>query len=278
MIYSVTSRKGSNQYYEDVLSEGVLPLRMMLIPSGVFLMGAPEAELERSKFDIPQHSVTVSRFFMGKYPVTQAQWRAVVAMPQVTCSLEAMPSKIRGDMHPVTQVSWYEAVEFCARLTVHSNRQYRLPTEAEWEYACRAVTTTPFHFGNTITTELANYRGTTNDKFDWAGSYNDGPKGEYRKATTPVDKFGSPNAYGLCDLHGNVYEWCQDHWHENYEGAPTDGSAWSNDNEEASRVLRGGSWDENPRHCRSASRDFYSPDDRFSFIGFRVSSASRALP
>lgn len=154
MTYTIAERLGTNQYYEEALAEGVLPLRMMWIPAGRFLMGSPEDELERLDREGPQHSVTVPQFFMAKYPVTQAQWRAVAAMPQVNRDLQADPSNFKGELHPVEQVSWYEAVEFCDRLSAHTNRQYCLPTEAQWEYACRAGTTTPFHFGETITTDL----------------------------------------------------------------------------------------------------------------------------
>jgi formylglycine-generating enzyme required for sulfatase activity len=163
-------------------------------------------------------------------------------------------------------VNWYDAVEFCDRLTHYTNRQYRLPTEAEWEYACRAGTNTPFHFGETITTSLANYNG-TDKKY---GYYGLGPRGQYRQETTPVDQFGVANPYGLCDMHGNVYEWCQDHWHKNYYGAPTDGSAWLTDNQDAARILRGGAWSLDPWNCRSAYRYRYVRTYWSDFIGFRV--------
>ncbi|MGC1307842.1 MAG: formylglycine-generating enzyme family protein [Phormidesmis sp.] len=273
---TINKRQGQNQYYEEFLAEGIRPLEMMRIPPGSFLMGSSEDELERSPDEGPQHEVAIAHFFMARYPVTQAQWRVVAAMAPVNIELKLEPSRFKGDLLPVEQVSWYEAVEFCDRLTLHTNRQYRLPTEAEWEYACRARTTTPFHFGETITTDLANYQGT-----DWeyqektySGSYGAGPKGEYRQQTTPVDHFDIANAFGLCDMHGNVLEWCQDHWHENYEGAPTDGSAWITDDKEASRILRGGSWYFSPRYCRSAYRSYFTPDLRDDVIGFRVSCSA----
>jgi formylglycine-generating enzyme required for sulfatase activity len=146
-----------------------------------------------------------------------------------------------------------------------TGRQYRLPTEAEWEYACRAGTTTPFHFGPTITSDLANYDGNY--------VYGDGPKGKFREETTGVGSF-PPNALGLYDMHGNVWEWCQDHWHSNYEGAPTDGGAWLPSSE--LRLLRGGSWLYYPELCRSAYRDYDFPDNRNCNIGFRV--VCSALP
>ena len=151
-------------------------------------------------------------------------------------------------------MSWYDALEFCDRLSRLSQRTYRLPTEAEWEYACRAGTETPFHFGETITTDLANYRGEddTDEPNEYPGHYGKEPKDEYRKATTPVTHFHPlANAFGLCDMHGNMWEWCLDHWHNHYEGAATDGSAWLTEDKEKRRVIRGGSWDNSPKYCRS---------------------------
>ena len=267
-----------NQCYDEALGEGVLPLRMMQIPAGTFLMGSPKDELERQEIEGPQIEVTLSRFFMGKYPITQAQWRVMAALPQVERELKGDPSRFKGDLRPVESVSWYDAVEFCDRLTILTNRQYRLPTEAEWEYACRAGTTTPFHFGKTITTELANYRGTDNEEYKWSGSYGDGPKGEHREETTPVNQFEGANAFGLCDMHGNVWEWCQDHWHSSYKGAPTDGSAWIEGGSSERRILRGGSWDVIPRFCRSAYRYYIVPGIDITLLGFRVvCSAPRTL-
>ena len=269
---TLTKRQGRNQCYDEALSKDVLPLRMMLIPAGTFTMGSPEDELERRDSEGPQHEVTLSQFFMAKYPVTQSQWRAVAALPQVKRKLKVNPSRFKGELRPVESVSWYDAVEFCDRLTIFTNRQYRLPTEAEWEYACRAGTTTPFHFGETITTDLANYRGTDDDEYKWSGSYADGPKGEYRGETTPVNQFEGANAFGLCDMHGNVWEWCQDHWHSNYEGAPTDGSVWLMENKETRRVRRGGSLINSSSSCRSACRYEFEPGVVNKAIGFRVIS------
>jgi hypothetical protein len=171
-----------------------------------------------------------------------------------------------------TQYSFeQEAVEFCARLSRETGREYRLPSEAEWEYACRAGTTTPFHFGETISTDLANYCGedrTINGTL-YKGSYGDGSNGIYREQTTEVGSF-SANAFGLYDMHGNVWEWCADHWHDSYDGAPTDGSVWLSENENTSRLLRGGSWGYDPFVCRSASRNDYSAEIRYVYNGFRV--------
>jgi formylglycine-generating enzyme required for sulfatase activity len=256
-------RQGTAQFFDEPLGND-LAIEMTLIPAGSFMMGSPEGELERSDREGPQHQVSVAAFCMGKYPVTQAQWRFVAELPSVKQTLDLNPSRFKGDTRPVEQVSWYDAVEFCARLSTYTKRSYRLPSEAEWEYACRAGTTTPFHFGETITTDLANYDG--------SNSYGRGPRGEYRQETTPVDHFAIANAFGLSDIHGNVWEWCQDHWHNNYKGAPTDGSAWLDQDadENALRVLRGGSWDTSPVNCCSASRIYFDPRVTGNSFGFRV--------
>ncbi|WP_310833506.1 formylglycine-generating enzyme family protein [Aetokthonos hydrillicola] len=236
---------------------------MVAIPGGKFLMGSPEHEAERSSKESPQHEVTVPPFFMGKYPVTQAQWRAVAALPQVNRELEPEPSGFKGDNLPVEQISWYEAVEFCDRVSKHTKRDYRLPSEAQWEYACRAGTTTPFHFGETITPELANYNGNC--------TYASASEGEYRQKTTPVGSFRVANAFSLYDMHGNVWEWCADKWHYDYEGSPRDGSSWIEiEGNLVYRLLRGGSWPYNPRTCRSASRFSDNPGYRDYTFGFRA--------
>ncbi|MBR8836630.1 MAG: formylglycine-generating enzyme family protein [Stigonema ocellatum SAG 48.90 = DSM 106950] len=259
------------QYYIEDLGNGV-DLHMVLITGGTFLMGAPETEEGSSDDERPQHQVTVPTFFMGKYPVTQAQWQAVAALPQVNRELNPDPSYFKGENRPVETVSWYDVVEFCDRLSRATGKPYRLPSEAEWEYACRAGTTTPFHFGETITTDLANYRGTDNEKYKWSGSYGAGPKGTYREETTDVGSFGVANAFGLYDMHGLVWEWCADHWHDNYDGAPTDGSVSrnENDNDNQTMLLRGGSWNNGPENCRSAVRSRDAPDLGIGNIGFRV--------
>ncbi|MDJ0900875.1 MAG: formylglycine-generating enzyme family protein [Xenococcus sp. MO_188.B8] len=268
----INRRQQAAQYFLEQLNDQV-SMEMMLIPGGEFLMGAPEDELDSGDSKRPQHKVSVPTFFMGKYPVTQAQWRAVVAMPQVNRELKPDLSCFKGDKRPVERIKWHDAVEFCKRLSQHSGRKYRLPSEAEWEYACRAGTTTPFHFGETITTDLANYRGTDNEEYEeynWSGSYGEGPKGEYRKETTPVDKFGIANDFGLCDMHGNVWEWCEDDWHKNYQNAPSDGSAWVSGGDSDLHVIRGGSWNSYPNNCCSAARNGYNPEFGNYNNGFRV--------
>ncbi|MBR8835277.1 MAG: formylglycine-generating enzyme family protein [Stigonema ocellatum SAG 48.90 = DSM 106950] len=248
------------QYFSENLHNNVI-LEMVAIPHGTFLMGSPSTEEGHRKEESPQHEVTVPPFFMGKYPVTQAQWRAVAALEQVNRELNPDPSNFKGDNLPVEKISWYAAVEFCDRLSKHTKKDYRLPSEAEWEYACRAGTTTPFHFGETITSDLANY----NAKY----TYGDSPKGEGRSKTTEVGSFGVANAFGLYDMHGNLWEWCADHWHDNYNAATTDSSAWINENNYQT-LLRGGSWNYYPQFCRSANRYRYAPDNVNVNIGFRV--------
>ncbi len=249
-------------------------IRMMYIPQGEFWMGTEDEEIERlvkkfgwdaHKRERPQHLVKVPAFYMSQTPITQAQWQAIAATAKIDIDLKTNPSRFKGDELPVEKVNWYEATEFCKRLSRKTKREYRLPSEAEWEYACRAGTKTPFHFGETITADLANYRATE--------TYADEPTGEYRQQTTPVGQF-PPNAFGLYDMHGNVWEWCADTWHHNYEGAPTDGSAWTTNwfgfNDDDDRYqLRGGPWCDNPDSCRSACRGFYNRAYDFD-IGFRV--------
>ena len=247
--------------FVELLADEVT-LEMIAIPKGRFRMGSLENEAARLPNEGPQHEVKVPQFFMGRYPITQGQWRFVASLPRQKQALSLNPSAPKSDAFPVEQVSWYEAIEFCDRLSAHTKRQYRLPTEAEWEYACRANTTTPFHFGDMILTEVANYDGNY--------AYADGPKGEYRMDMTPVNAFGHANAFGLCDMHGNVWEWCQDHWRSDYRGAPADGSAWLTDQAGSKRVRRGGSWFYYPENCRSAFRSSLSPENRAKSVSFRV--------
>lgn len=265
----IKRQQGQAERIIEVLAEGI-ELELIEIPTGTFWMGAPKKELESSINERPQHQVTVPSFYMGRYPITQAQWKAVAALPQVNRELELDPSNFKGANRPVEGVSWDDAIEFCDRLSQHTGKSYRLPSEAEWEYACRAGTSTPFHFGETITSELANYNATQ--------TYGAGMKGTYREETTEVGSFGVANAFGLYDMHGNVWEWCLDGWHRNYEGAPTDGSAWLNDNELSEKqgytVLRGGSWDSLPVFCRSAYRLNPSRVSHDNDLGFRVVCAA----
>jgi formylglycine-generating enzyme required for sulfatase activity len=262
MALKLLHRTLKGQLYPEALSKDV-NLDMVFIKGGTFTMGSPEDEAERFDSEGPQHDVTLPDFFMGKYQVTQEQWQVVSTYPQVNVEMTSNPSSFKGENLPVEQVSWDEAVEFCDRLSNHSGRTYSLPSEAQWEYACRGGTKTPFAFGHTLSTDLANYNG------DY--TYADGPKGEDRNKTTDVGSF-YPNAFGLYDMHGNVFEWCLDHWHSNYEGAPIDGSAWIENglNADAARVVRGGSWLSDPWRCRSAFRPDRAAGTRNYVLGFRV--------
>jgi formylglycine-generating enzyme required for sulfatase activity len=275
---NVSYRKGKAEYFAEDL-DGIF-LEMVAIPGGSFMMGSilgkrePLIGLEASLYngmthssESPQHSVVIKPFYLGKFVVTQAQWRLVHALPQVKNYFGIAPSRFKGDNRPVEQVSWSEAVEFCARLSRYTGRQYRLPSESEWEYACRAGTTTIFHTGQAITSDLANYADQIVDKF--------GVKAGFRQQTTDVDSF-PPNAFGLYDMHGNVQEWCADCWHENYDGAPNAGSVWR-ENGSKLRVVRGGAWKYDLRCSRSASRSsFHSSEfesvgiSKFETVGFRV--------
>ncbi len=242
----------ARQFREDV-GKGV-SLEMIEIPSGIFQMGSRAGSGYADEH--PQHSVKVNPFFIGKYPVTQEQWQAVMGrLPDC---------RGRGASRPVDRVSWSAASEFCRRLSKTIGRAYRLPGEAEWEYACRARTTTPFYFGETLTTDLANYVG--------EHIYRAEPKGVYRHGTTDVGSF-PPNAFGLYDMHGNIWEWCADAWHDDYVGAPPDGSIWQS-GKSSSRVLRGGSWHEPPDLCRCAARLKQEAGEAEDLFGLRVALAA----
>ena len=308
-----------------------LELAMVRLPAGEFVMGSPPEEPERSEDEGPRRRVTLGEFLMGRTPITQAQWRVVArweppagerwqrdldpepsrfqpekrrgaekarkaprrAQAKEVSGMLASDAPLEGeettDQWPVERVSWLDALEFCRRLNsrlgAEAGRTYTLPSEAQWEYACRAGTSTPFAFGETLTPELANYNGNS--------TYANGPQGEFRGQTTPVGMFPA-NAWGLQDMHGNVWEWCLDDWHGSYEGAPEDGSAWliqetgldggmgagrrpnaKEGDEEgketgATRLLRGGSWDGHPGYCRSAYRIPLAPGLAYYGVGFRV--------
>ncbi|OUL21166.1 serine/threonine protein kinase [Nostoc sp. T09] len=241
-----------NKSFTEELSQAIA-LEMVSIPGGTFMMGSPEFEGDAD--ERPQRLVTIAPFFMGKFPVTQAQWKAVAALPKVKQPLNPNPSKNKGPNRPVENVSWHEAVEFCLRLAEKTGYDYRLPSEAEWEYACRAGTKTSFHFGETITPELVSCSSSDT---------------KHRKETTNVGSFEVANAFGLYDMHGLVWEWCADPWHNNYHGAPTDGAVWEDGGDMHRRVLRGGSWSFGAELCRSASRSWNESDGGLRICGFRV--------
>jgi formylglycine-generating enzyme required for sulfatase activity len=246
--------------YEQELAKGIA-ITMLQIPAGSFQMGSPATEAERGSDEDPQHRVQLQSFFLGQTPVTQAQWKEVASWPQVDLKLNPDPARFKGTNRPLEQVSWEEAMEFCCRLSQRTKLAYTLPSESQWEYACRAGTTSPFAFGDTLMPDLANYDGNY--------AYGSGPKGQYRRKTTEVGSFPA-NAWGLQDMHGNVWEWCLDHWHDDYLGAPSDGSAWVNGGDQTMRLLRGGSWYRYPWYCRSAGRNRWLLDDRNDNVGFRL--------
>jgi formylglycine-generating enzyme required for sulfatase activity len=252
---------------------------MLYIPSGEFWMGTEAEEIARlvEKYggdwfqrESPRHLVKIAPFYLSQTPITQAQWLYIAQRKdlKVERDLKPEPSRFKGSTNPVENVSWLDAVEFCQRLSKMTKKQYRLPSEAEWEYACRAGTTTPFHFGATLTSNLANYNTTKR--------FAEEPAGEYREKTTPVGQF-PPNGFGLYDMHGNVWEWCQDDFWENYQGASRDGSPRleksKKQQNQAYKALRGGSWSDFPYFCRSAYRYYYNRRDNYFsyfFNGFRV--------
>jgi formylglycine-generating enzyme required for sulfatase activity len=237
-------------------------MKLRLIPAGTFRMGSPATELDRSDDEVPPHDVAITRpFFMGVYEVTQREYEAVMGYNPARFSAV----NGGGPDHPVEQVSWEDADAFCRRLSDKqaeklAGRVYRLPTEAEWEYACRAGTSTPFHFGSTLSSAQANFDG----NFPYGGTR----VGTYAERTAKVGSY-APNAFGLYDMHGNVWEWCSDRYDANYyrtsskndPAGPPDGGR---------RVHRGGSWYSKGRKCRSAYREHGQPDDRYDNIGFRV--------
>lgn len=244
-----TSRtRGQKNYLAEDLGNGV-KLDMVEIPGGTFQMGSTENNDEQ-----PVHSVTVSSFWMGRFEVTQAQWQAVMGNN---------PSNFKGDGNlPVESVSWNDVQEFLKKLNAQPNLQgknYRLPTEAEWEYAARAGTTTLFAFGETITPKIVNYDG----NYPYASA----PKGTYRQKTVPVGSLGVANAFGLFDMHGNVWEWCED-WYGTYSsGAVTNPTGPATG---SYRVIRGGGWNFSAVNCRSALRRYWSPGTRSGNLGFRL--------
>ncbi|MEK9514371.1 SUMF1/EgtB/PvdO family nonheme iron enzyme [Limnospira fusiformis PMC 851.14] len=276
----INRRPGQAECIIEDLGNGLI-LEMVLIPGGTFTMGVPSGETGSSDVERPQHRVTIKPFLMGKYPVTQEQWRQVASFPKLQRGLSLDPSRFKGLNRPVESVSWYDVMEWCARLSKRIGKPYRLPSEAEWEYAARAGTTSPFHVGDTLTTDLANYDGNY--------SYSSGPKGAYRRQTNPVGQFQNANAFGLYDIHGNVWEWCADPWREGYGGAPSDGGVWDYGNNNRyenlvehlvnflgktdRRVLRGGSWFNVPGYCRCANRGRFDPGSLKNYNGFRVACA-----
>jgi formylglycine-generating enzyme required for sulfatase activity len=241
-------------------------------------MGSPAGEEERSDAEGPQHQVTIGApFALGRFAVTLQEFSAFVeaeahAMPDEMYTYEQEkwevrkgrsfrnPGFLQTARHPVIGVSWDDSVAYCKWLSRATGKDYRLASEAEWEFACRAGTATPFWWGSSISTDDANYNGNY--------IYGGGKKGQYRKATVPVESFKT-NPWGLYQMHGNVWEWCADNWRENYRGAPEDGSVWQG-GDRSLRVLRGGSWNFIPQLLRAAYRGRGSTGSRDGRIGFRL--------
>ena len=262
---------------------------MVAIPPGSFLMGSPEDEPERLGCEGAQHEVRIGTWLaVGKYAVTREE---IVRFAQETqrdmkgayiwtvseWTHDAQgswrePGFDQSQSDPAVCISWDDAQAYLqwlnnkAGLKADDPTRYRLLSEAEWEYACRAGTTTAFWWGNSISTDQANYDGTY--------SYNASPEGKYRLKTAPVDSF-APNPWGLYQMHGNVWEWVEDVWHDNYQGAPTDGKAWTEGGNQSRRVFRGGWWYGFPGFWRSAYRHYFTPSDRYDGGGFRI---ARTLP
>jgi eukaryotic-like serine/threonine-protein kinase len=221
------------------LSNGI-NLETIIIPEGEFLMGSPDSDKNSIYNEMPIHKVSVGNIYMGRYPITQEQYKALMGNN---------PSEFKGDKLPVEHVSRENAQRFCSELSQKSKRKYRLPSEAEWEYACRAGTTTPFYFGEVISDTVVNYNR------------------KYGK-TSEVGRFPA-NDFGLHDMHGNVWEWCEDNWHEDYNEALTNGRVWLNGKDTA-QILRGGSWDHDFKYCRSAFRGIHHSGNSQGYNGFRV--------
>ncbi len=270
------TEKAAASVFTEALAPGV-GLDMVAIPGGAFIMGSPRYEPERRPNEGPQHTVTLSPFSIGAGPITQAQWAAVATAHPEKAALDPFPSFFKGNNLPVETITWNEADEFCRRLAEMTGRGYRLPTEAEWEYACRAGSAGPFNVGPTITTDLANYCGAggavcgkndgksiASDVYDGvtydSAAYDQGPVGTFRGKTTIPGTFPA-NRFGLYDMHGNVWEYCLDTASPTYVDAPVDGSANISGPPGSDRILRGGSWSHNPAICRSAYRDAISPDN-----------------
>jgi formylglycine-generating enzyme required for sulfatase activity len=248
----------------DSITVGLLPLRLVRIPAGSFTMGSPDTERSRSSDEGPLHPVTIDNdFYMGETEVTQLQWEAVMGSNPATGAGE-------GNDYPVYNVSWDDCQAFLAALNALGQGTFRLPSEAEWEYACRAGTTTRFYFGDSLgcLDGCENCSTTKGEIFIERRGHFMWFCGSSGNNTNPVRRL-FPNSFGLYDMSGNVMEWCQDDFHPGYEGAPDDGSAWES-GEHIERMARGGSWSNLAQSSRSAHRDWRDPSDRFNFIGFRL--------
>ncbi len=260
-------REYGARVFAQALSERA-ELEMIVLPAGTFLMGSPPNEPARAPDEGPQRLVHVAAFAIGRFEVTQEEWYAVALLPPVERDLPRTPAHFQDlpgtpTRRPIERVTWHEAREFCARLRVRTGRAYRLPSEAEWEYAARAGAQTPFAFGETLTDKVA--------IFNAARPYGAAPVGRTWNRTELVGALRmGVNGFGLADVHGNVWEWVEDPWHDDYADAPLDGRAWLVGGNPSLRVLRGGAWRGEPGNCRSATRGYARPADSYNHLGFRV--------
>ena len=246
---SITRTYHSAEQFTEDLGNGI-NLDLLVVPPGAFEMGS--ARHVGNPDEQPQHLVMIKSFMLGKFLITQGQWTAIMGKLPLC--------RFKGDDLPVERVSWDDAQKFCQRLSKQTGRSYQLPSETQWEYACRAGTSTPFSFGETITVEVANFNG--------EHTFRDEPRGFYFHSTNEFGKF-PPNAFGLYDMHGNLWEWCADNWLDDYTSSPRDSSSYQI-RESRYRVARGGSWHEPPELCRSATRLRVLQSDADEFMGFRV--------
>ncbi|HHJ19935.1 MAG TPA: formylglycine-generating enzyme family protein [Gammaproteobacteria bacterium] len=245
----------SGDTFQDTLEDGTLGPKMLRISPGKFMMGSPETEEGGHRDERPQHEVTIEKpFALGVFPVTFTEYDHFA-----TATGRELPADQGWGraLRPVINITCEDAEAYCSWLNTQTSRTYRLPTEAEWEYAARGGTTSKYWWGDHLGESLANCDGCGSD---WDET-----------ETSPVGSF-QPNPFGLYDIHGNVWEWCQDWWHNNYEGAPTDGSAWLEDGEKV-RVVRGGSWINNPLSVRAAVRSEFHPRLHITVIGMRICSS-----
>ncbi len=232
--------------------------QMVKVPGGTFMMGSPEGEAKRQDYEGPRHRVKVGRFAIGRYEVTFAEWDACHAAGG--CKYRPKDSGWGRGRRPVSYVSWKDAKQYVAWLSAKTGKRYRLPSEAEWEYAARAGTRTRYWWGDAVGENNANCKGCGSR---WG-----------KTKTAPVGSF-KPNKFGLHDMLGNVWEWVEDCWHRTFKGAPSTGKPWVADGKCDRRVLRGGSWGYYAKYARSASRAFRPTYNRVSLHGFRV---ARTLP
>ena len=254
-----TKQKTGRAYIETLgnVQGKSIGLEMVYIPAGKFQIGSPISEPEHSDEESPQSIISIPSFFISRFPITQKQWKVL---------MDNNPAIFIGNGdRPVEMVSWEDVQLFCQKLTDRTGRPYRLTSESEWEYACRAGTQTAFSFGDTIAANLANYLA----NYNAADPYKYAPAGLSHACTTEVGTYPA-NAFGLHDMHGNVWEWCEDVWHDDYDLLPKDGTAWTQGGDRSCRVVRGGSWRDPAHNCRSAKRSKNATNQGDRTTGFRI--------